>query len=224
MFESERDTGTSRPWEADASASFESEISGMRALRNMFARPAAWMVAAGCFAFAIVSGAAEGVREFPARAAIRFAGSSTLHDFGGQLPAQPFLLAISNGAWSASANVLSAQMATGGEKRDGKMHQMLGTNAFPRMSGTVVGASLPVNEEADAILNLTIRDTARDLPVRITGWKESSSRISFHAEWIVSLKAYGLNPPSVIGVIRVADSVKLAADVTADKTGSSPFP
>src|SRR5688572_31448074 len=70
--------------------------------------------------------AANAVQHLPAKAVIRFAATSTLHDFGGQLSAQPFTLIISNGTWSASADVLAGQMATENAKRDRNMHQMLG--------------------------------------------------------------------------------------------------
>lgn len=47
------------------------------------------------------------VRNLPAEAVVRFAGTSTLHDFGGKLPAQPSSLILSNDTWFATAEVLS---------------------------------------------------------------------------------------------------------------------
>jgi len=55
------------------------------------------------------------------------------------------------------------------------------------------------------------------LPARVTGWQETPERIQFHADWELSLEEYGLKPPSVLGVIRVGDRVKLSADVIARK-------
>jgi hypothetical protein len=162
--------------------------------------------------------AAESLQRFPARATVRFAATSTLHDFGGQLPAQPFLIVISNGTWSASADVLSSDMDTASEKRDRNMHRMLGTNDYPRIHGEVAGAPIPVLGETNAMLRLRIRDRTNDLPARISAWQDTPEEIQFHAEWDLSLKAFGLKPPSVVGVIRVGDRVRLEADVRASKT------
>lgn len=160
----------------------------------------------------------------PAQALIHFAGTSTLHDFGGQLPAQPFSLILSNGVWFASAEVLSGRMATANEKRDRKMHQMLGTNAFPEIRGVVAGAPLPGPAGTNVTLKLIIRDQTNAVPVRISAWAETSHEIKFHADWEVSLEDFGLKPPSVLGVIRVGDRVKLEADVTANKPASASTP
>ena len=115
-------------------------------------------------------------------------------------------------------------MATGNEKRDRNMHQMLKTNAFPNIHGAVGGAPVPASAGTNVNLTLKIRDKTRVLPVRITAWTETAQEIKFRADWELSLKEYGLKPPSVIGVIRVGDRVKLEADVTGSKTGFSPTP
>jgi len=164
------------------------------------------------------------VQVLPAQAVVGFAGTSTLHDFDGQLPAQPFSLILSNGVWSASAEVLSGRMATANEKRDRKMHQMLGTNAFPKLHGVVAGAPVPGAAGTNVTLTLTIRDRTNALPVRISAWLETSREIKFRADWEVSLDDFGLKPPSVLGVIRVGDRVKLQADVTATKPALSSSP
>ena len=163
-------------------------------------------------------------QSLPAQAVVRFFGTSTLHDFGGQLPAQPFSLILSNGVWFASAEVLSGRMATANEKRDRKMHQMLGTNAFPEIRGVVAGAPLPGPAGTNVTLKLIIRDQTNAVPVRISAWAETSHEIKFHADWEVSLEDFGLKPPSVLGVIRVGDRVKLEADVTANKPASASTP
>ena len=161
--------------------------------------------------------AAEKPQILPAKAVIRFAVTSTLHDFDGQLSAEPFMLLISNGTWSASADVLAGQMVTENPKRDRNMHQMLATNDHPRIYGVVAAAPIAGSGATNATLSLKIRDKAQDLPVRIMNWTESSEEIRFRAAWDLSLKQYGLKPPSVIGIIRVGDTVKLEADVVATK-------
>jgi len=166
--------------------------------------------------------AAEHVRILPARAVVRFAGTSTLHDFGGELPAQPFFLILSNGTWSAAADVLAGQMATENTKRDRNMHQMLGTNDHPRIHGGIATAPIPGSAGTNATLTLKIRDSSQALAVQIMNWTETAEEIRFRAVWKLSLKQYGLKPPSVIGVIRVGDTVQLEADVTASKPAPPP--
>lgn len=165
---------------------------------------------------------AEKVQLWPASAEVRFAATSTLHDFGEQLAAQPFSLLISNGTWSADAGVLAARMATASEGRDRNMHQMLGTNEHPLIRGVVMAAPVPGAAGTNTTLRLKIRDRSQDLPVRISGWKETAREIQFHAAWELSLKQFGLKPPSVMGVIRVGDRIKLEAEVTATKSTSAP--
>jgi hypothetical protein len=164
----------------------------------------------------------EPVQRYPATAVIRFNGTSTLHDFGGELGTQPFVLIVSNGTWSASAAVLSGQMATASEGRDRNMHRMLATNEYPEIRGTVANAPIP-NGKAPAtnvILQLKIRDQTRALPVVVQEWEESQENIRFRAAWQVSLKQYGLKAPSVMAVVRVGDRVKLEADVVATRPRS----
>ena len=114
--------------------------------------------------------------------------------------------------------MLAGQMATGNEKRDRNMHQMLRTNAFPKIHGEVASAPIPSSAGTHVTLRLRIRDKTNQLPVRVMAWTETGSQIKFRAAWELSLKDYGLKPPSVMGVLRVGDRVKLEADVTAAKT------
>lgn len=179
-----------------------------------------------CLCAAVATSGAAGhetaAQVWPAQAVVRFAGTSTLHDFGGQLAAQPFFLTLSNGIWSASADVLAGQMATANTKRDRKMHRMLEATEFPEIHGVVVNAPVPESSGTNVTLRLTIRETTHDLPVRISGWTETGDEIRFHADWTLSLKQYGLKPPSVLGVIRVGDQVSLEADVTATQSAGVP--
>ena len=178
----------------------------------------ALLLASSCL---VGRGADTSIRRLPSTATIQFAGTSTLHDFGGSLPSQPFTLVLSNGTWSANADVLSGLMNTAHEKRDRKMHEMFATNSFPKMQGAVTAAPIPGPAGTNAALRLIIRDKTNDLTARISGWTEDASAIKFHATWELSLKDYALKPPSVLGVIKVGDRIQLEADVTASKTNSA---
>ncbi len=160
---------------------------------------------------------APAVRTLPASAQITFQGTSTLHDFEGRVAAQPFVLTLASNTWSAKAAVVSSQMSTAHEGRDAKMWDMLAAKVYRQITGEVRPSPIPPAAGTNVTLSLRIRDRQHDLPVRITGWTETADAIQFRAAWDVSLKDYGLKPPSVIGVIRVGDRVHLEAQVTARK-------
>jgi hypothetical protein len=100
---------------------------------------------------------------------------------------------------------------------------MLNTNAHPLLHGRVAVAPVPAPGTAtNALLRLQIAGRALDLPVRVSDWLQSADEVRFHAEWDVSLDEFGLKPPSVLGVIRVGDRVRIEADVSASRTNYPP--
>jgi hypothetical protein len=61
---------------------------------------------------------------------------------------------------------------------------------------------------------LPIRDRSREVEGRISDWQETPGRVSFVARVPVSLAAFDLEAPTVLGLIRVADEVSIEARVT----------
>jgi hypothetical protein len=161
--------------------------------------------------------AAQGPQPFHAVARIKFRGSSSLHDFAGQVNSQPFVLMLSSNTWSAESDAIAGEVTTANARRDRNMWKMFSTNLYPKLWGGVTNAPRPENGSGKATLGLQIRNLRASWPVTITGWKETADEVRFHAEWEVSLKRYDLKPPSVLGVIQVGDVVRLAADVKATK-------
>lgn len=187
------------------------------------AGPAACLYLALLGVFASAAPAPPAVRTLPASAQIRFQCTSTLHDFEGWVSVQPFLLTLSSNTWSARGAVLTGEMTTTHKARDRKMWEMLTAVTHPQITGELRPCSLPPPEGTNVILSLRIRDQRHELPVRITGWTETSETIEFHAAWALSLKQYGLKPPSVIGLVRVGDRVQLEARIIARKAqGETP--
>lgn len=193
-------------------------------LKRPVGAPRGWRAALAGLALVCATGfvaeaqpLASAARTLPASAQITFQGTSTLHDFEGGVAAQPFVLTLSSNTWSAKAAVVSSQMSTAHEARDNKMWDMLSAKVYRQISGEVRPAPIPSAASTNVTLSLRIRDRQHDLPVRITGWTETAEAIQFHAAWDVSLKQYGLKPPSVVGLIRVGDRVHLEAQVTARK-------
>lgn len=165
------------------------------------------------------AGAADAESGWPAVAQVVFRGTSTLHDFAGRVGAQPFLLVVSTNTWSAQAEVIGEEMDTAHERRDRNLRTMFETARYPRLSGWVKQAPRPGAEGQRVTLTLKIRDVARELPVTVSSWVETVDEIKFRAVWEVSLKEFRLKPPSVLGVIRVGDKVRLEAEVTAHRPG-----
>ncbi len=149
-------------------------------------------------------------------AAITFRGTSTLHDFEGHVSTRPFTLNVTKGGtWSAEADVAVADMSTDNRKRDNTMREWLDAAASPAIHGQVSRAAVPTAPEAVVPLALRIRGNEQVVPVRVTGWRLENGNLTFHGAAQLSLKQYGLKPPSVLGMIRVGDTVTLEADVTA---------
>ena len=101
---------------------------------------------------------------------------------------------------------------------------MMRTNYFPRMRGTVLAAPISGPAGTNFTLTLQIQGTTNDLTGRISDWQETAESIQFRAKWELSLKQYGIKPPSVAGIMRVGDIVRLEADVKATKTQSTSSP
>jgi polyisoprenoid-binding protein YceI len=67
------------------------------------------------------------------------------------------------------------------------------------------------------VMHLRIRDQERPVKLQLKEWRASADSLSFNASGKVSLKAFGLEPPSVLGIIRVGDEVTLNVRVQARK-------
>ena len=152
---------------------------------------------------------------------VRFAGSSTLHDFNGTGACDPFVLQIDEGRGEpalrpAALHVAVGGMQTGNGSRDEKMRGMFAADRFPRIVGTLAGgpiAALRRQTHAAAgssgtlPLLLKVRDIELPVAAKVTRLVDTTGEFSLDLEFPVSLAAYRLEPPSVLGLIRVADGV-----------------
>jgi hypothetical protein len=163
------------------------------------------------------------------RCEIRFFGSSTLHDFSGEVSARPFRLTPHFDAadgrmwWTGSIAVAVADMDTGIERRDRKMRAMFDADRFPHIGadladvGSAALARARSGVESDFDFSLTIRETRRPVTAKISNWTEAAGRASFEAEFELSLESFGLEVPPVLGLIRVGDAVRVRAQVSLDR-------
>jgi len=160
---------------------------------------------------------------------IRFSGSSTLHDFSGEVRSRPFELGavvdeIGGPAWwSGSVEVAVAEMDTGIARRDRKMRAMFDADRFPLIVASfpnVGGATLAAARsggEPDLAFDLTIRDVKRPVVAKVSNWTEEAERSSFDVDFELSLEAFGLEVPPVLGLLRVGDAVGVHAHVILDE-------
>jgi polyisoprenoid-binding protein YceI len=131
---------------------------------------------------------------------------------------QPISFARTGNRWSAEGRANITDMSTANAKRDKSMFAMFSATAFPSIHGSVSNAPVPVTGATNVTMQLRIRDKEQSVTVSITGWRETNGVVQFHGATKVSLKDFGLTPPSVLGIIRVGDTVTLEADVTAGGT------
>ncbi len=157
---------------------------------------------------------------------VRFQGTSTLHDFPGKGVCRPFTASMVHDAAgrailpSVEVEVPVAEMRTENDTRDGKMREMFQADRFPRIHASVRDVNVDrLREEmgkdpegkAPLDLLLRIRDVERRVRATASNLKETGERVAFTLEFPVSLKEFGLKPPSVLGIIRVGDKVSVKA-------------
>lgn len=160
---------------------------------------------------------------------IRFEGTSTLHDFAGTVRCQPFrvsLVPVADGGTvipAFQAAVLVAEMDTANSGRDEKMREMFEIEKFPQIlarfaeiDADAIRQEMRDNPPGKGTLEfiLRIRDLERPIRVAVSGLSETPGQIGFEGEFPVSLKEFGLEPPSpLFGLIHVGDTVTVHATV-----------
>ena len=175
------------------------------------------------------------------QAKIRFFGTSTLHHFSGNVACETFTWKTMNDpnrgepVIRADIDLLVQNMDTDNKGRNKNMYQMFQIKKYPRIHGTIQDANLAEFKPVLKATNsdqppqdaeggrgrpgtlpflLTIRDKQQEVVCKVSHMQTGPKDITFTLDFEVSLKAFGLKPPSVLGVIRVGDRVRLQADVT----------
>jgi len=167
---------------------------------------------------------------------IRFQGTSTLHDFTGNVRCQPFQVGVEEVAGEktnipgAEVAVLAGEMDTGNKSRDRQMRKMFQSDKFPRIRGIFgridpeyTRQALRRGPDARAPLDFTlkIRDIERPVRAVASNFREAEGRVSFDVEYPVSLKDFQLDPPSpFFGLIRVDDKIMVKTAVRLEAAGS----
>ncbi len=157
---------------------------------------------------------------------IRFLGTSTLHDFTGTVRCMPFSADLARGEDGGTSipevdiSVPVDEMDTGNKDRDSQMRDMFRSERFPMIRGII--RNVDVDESRRRMgregkvafdLALRIRDVEKIVPVTVTGFREEGQRVRFDFTFPVSLRDFGLKPPSFLFIVRVGDRVDVTGNV-----------
>lgn len=151
--------------------------------------------------------------EIEATASIIFRGTSTLHAFEGTVATAPFTATFSEDKEtgqlriSATATVTVADMTTHNGKRDKNMFKMLDSEKYSLITGVLANALLPVKGSGEAMLHLKIHGVEQDVAATLSDVKRNGDQASCLMTFPVSLAAFNLKAPTVMGLIRVGDTV-----------------
>jgi hypothetical protein len=171
--------------------------------------------------------AAHGGEVWTGTSDVKFRGYSTLHDFDGTVRAVPLKVKVRQGAngriVDATSDVKVKEMNTADEKRDANMMTMFKEAQFHLIKVEVSGAEertlRPQSGKPGSMpVTLTIAGMRGTANGTVTNVSESPEKVEFDLAFPVSLKAFNLEPPKVIGgLIKVRDNVDVTAHVVLKK-------
>ena len=155
------------------------------------------------------------------KAEIEFDATSTLHDFTGTVPAEAFVLEMewdgSGAILGGTATVAVAKMDTRHAKRDANMRMMFAAERYPLVTGALPLSRIDLADAPASLpIQLTIRDRTRAVSASISNWQPADGRCRFDLATTLSLREFGLEPPVLLGFIRVGDAVAVRARVALD--------
>lgn len=164
--------------------------------------------------------------DYQGNCSIVFQGSSTLHDFEGKGSCQPFMASVKAGVMTIpELRVAVSGMDTDNSKRDKKMREMFDNETYPLIAGStgpvVLGAIRKALEESadsasEIVFQLKIRDFEKPVTAVLKNVVDTDSAIIADLVFSLSLAEFQLKPPSVLGFIRVGDSVNVTASFSLD--------
>jgi len=151
---------------------------------------------------------------------VSFTGTSTLHDFSGTGTCSGFDVVIADDGTVAPLEIVVpvASMDTDNDSRDKKMREMFDAEHFPNVVGRFAGGQLAEMRAALANaaagqgtvpLTLVIRDVEVPVQATVTQLIDNDRTFSFDLSYALSLATCRLEAPSVLGLIRVGDEVKV---------------
>ncbi len=166
------------------------------------------------------------------RCDVHFHGTSSLHDFTGSVPCQPFRVGLDDGGGGktvirgADVSVLTVEMNTGNKRRDGQMREMFQSDRFPAIRGSfgkidpdTLRQELRRRPDGKAPLDfvLRIRDVERPVHGVLSNLRETGRALAFDVDYDVSLSDFRLvAPKAFFGMVKVGDKVAVKTTVRLD--------
>jgi len=145
------------------------------------------------------------------QATAEYAVKATMDSFVGQATSEPIVIA--DGAPEVSVTFQIARMETGKKKRDVEMQHMFHMDQHPDIVGTAKAEDLlAIGDAGEIPVTLTISGQTLEVPARISKVKREEGKLTFTAKLDLSLKSFGLKPPSIMKIINVGDLVKVTAN------------
>lgn len=155
----------------------------------------------------------------PQASHVTFDGDSTLHGFHGkakEIAAENVSFDFSTAMMNSPRKVRIpiAALDTGNSRRDAAMRKMFDTGHFPEMiwdaaSMDCTALSEPGWWTCEQSGTLTIRDISQTYILKLTLTEDDSDNLEADGDLDVSLADFKLKPPSVLGVIKVGDKVRI---------------
>lgn len=179
-----------------------------------------------CVALGLAATARVEAGDWSGTAAVAFTGTSTLHDFGGTLTGAPVRCTSSGTGtsmtWAASGEMNVTNLSTSNSGRDAKMMTMLSAATWP-----VIRASVPVDPlvpvgTTGCMVRVEIAGCTNQLPAAVSNWTVNADALAFDVTFRLSLKTFSLKPPSVLGMIRVADRVDVHCRIETQPATTKP--
>ena len=148
-----------------------------------------------------------------------YAVKATVDSFTGKAASEPFT--IEEGADQVVVEVVVDKMETGKKKRDKEMQHMFHADVHPVIRGTASAAALQnlapdANGQAEIPFTLEIAGVKQELVAKVSKLVTEGSQRTFDAAFEVSVKSFGLKTPSIMGLIRVNDIVKVTSHFTLE--------
>ncbi len=181
---------------------------------------------AGILVFGTCESAFAQTEQWGGTCEVTFYGSSTLHDFTGTVKAESFTVSItdlkdkSKAKASSKVTVKASKMVTGNKKRDANMYVSLATKTYPDIvveisdltaAATKPAGDGPVPRPTIIPFSMTLKGKKQQMIGKVSEWSHSDGSISYTISFPVSLKTSGIDVPAVLGLVKVADEIKVKA-------------
>ena len=175
------------------------------------------------FSFCGLAQAEERWQVLPEKSKVIFFARTTLHDFNGKAQQLSGGLVGDTNAIKGFVDLQIAGLSTGDPDRDKNMYQMFNMSLFPQIHFAFDHGDITkvlTNQDAEVIFSgvMSMHHTSRQVSLISTGnWQDGV--LLFEGTMFVHLKDFGLKPPSILGLIRVSDEVKVQYKIAFIKKG-----